>query len=256
MCIPPKKEKQTEGGKPGSCVSLLAVTRTRTRRGPKPRPCSDAARFHVSFHDKHTPRRPRTLAICPADDRLRLEARRRRGGNDIYGRKRRVTCVIFSSLPSSSGSLALAASNRAQTTPNSLRWRVFLGFGFRPGPVTPGELSSYWRRAVPRWVLSSKTGGLCCLSLAPRFCCWKCVISPSHHRRIAHYHAVEKHIFRAGLRLILGRKKNVGGGGWKWREKRTWPRREIPRNVSTFLAGEKAKPPLSGSVFIAYIRPA
>lgn len=36
-------------------------------------------------------------------------------GNDIYSPpKKRVTCVIFSSLPSSSGSLALAASNRAE----------------------------------------------------------------------------------------------------------------------------------------------
>lgn len=29
----------------------------------------------------------------------------------------------------------------------------------------------------------------------------------------------------------------------------------IPRNVSTFVAGEKRQPPLSDSVFIAYIRP-
>lgn len=39
--------------KPGSCVSLLPVTRSRTRRVRKARPCCGAARFHVSFHDKH-----------------------------------------------------------------------------------------------------------------------------------------------------------------------------------------------------------
>lgn len=60
------------------------MTRSRTRRGPKPRPCSDAARFHVSFHDKHSRRRPRILFICPADGRIRLEARQRRVGETIF----------------------------------------------------------------------------------------------------------------------------------------------------------------------------
>lgn len=122
-----------------------------------------------------------------------LEARQRRGvargADDIYSpktsKKRRVTCVIFSSLPSSSGSLALlAASNRAETTPNSLRSACLLGFGFRPDPVTPADLSSLLAMAVPSCVLISRKG-LLCLSFppAPRFCCSKCVISPSHHRR-------------------------------------------------------------------------
>lgn len=103
--------------KPGSCVSLLPVTRSRTRRGPEPRPCSDAARFHVSFHDKHSARRPKRLCIRPAF--VWGQGGERRG--DIYSRKSLFFISIFSSLPSSSGSFALAASNRAEATPNSLR---------------------------------------------------------------------------------------------------------------------------------------
>lgn len=40
------------------------------------------------------------------------------------------------------------------------------------------------------------------------------------------------------------RKKNAkkGGGGENDEKRKTWPRCEIPRNVSTFLAGEKATP--------------
>lgn len=152
------------------------MTRSRTRRGQKPcSPCGDAARFHVSFHDKHSRRRPRILFICPADGRLRLETRQRRGrrgGVGVYlqpppkkkkkhPKIRRVTCVIFSSLPSSSGSLALAASNRAETTPNSLRSACLLGFGFRPDPVTPADVSFLFVMAVPCCVfILKKRGGL------------------------------------------------------------------------------------------------
>lgn len=212
-----KKESKTERGKkPGSCVSLLPVTRSRTRRGPKPRPCSDAARFHVSFHDKHSRRRPRILFICPADGRLRLEARQRRVGERYLQpkkppQKRRVTCVIFSSLPSSSGSLALAASNRAETTPNSLRSACLLGVGFRPDPVTPADLSSLLVMAVPCCVLSSKRGpslSLPCPSLLLLKMCYQPLTSPENLQKTAHQHAVKTHIFRAGLRLILpGREK-------------------------------------------------
>lgn len=54
--------------KPGSCVSLLPVTRSRTRRVRKPRPCCGAARFHVPFHHKHFHRCTLTLStcLCPA----------------------------------------------------------------------------------------------------------------------------------------------------------------------------------------------
>lgn len=202
------------------------MTRSRTRRGPKPRPCSDAARFHVSFHDKHSRRRPRILFICPADGRIRLEARQRRVGETIFtaqkpppSKKRRVTCAIFSSLPSSSGSLALAASNRAETTPNSLRSACLLGVGFRPGPVTPADLSSLLVMAVPCCVLSSKRGpslSLPCPSLLLLKMCYQPLTSPENLQKTAHQHAVKTHIFRAGLRLILpGREKKMtkkGGG--------------------------------------------
>lgn len=125
--------------------------------------------------------------------------------------KRRVTCVIFSSLPSSSGSLALAASNRAETTPNSLRSACLLGVGFRPDPVTPADLSSLLVMAVPCCVLSSKRGpslSLPCPSLLLLKMCYQPLTSPENLQKTAHQHAVKTHIFRAGLRLILpGREK-------------------------------------------------
>lgn len=134
-------------------------------------------------------------------------------------KKRRVTCAIFSSLPSSSGSLALAASNRAETTPNSLRSACLLGVGFRPGPVTPADLSSLLVMAVPCCVLSSKRGpslSLPCPSLLLLKMCYQPLTSPENLQKTAHQHAVKTHIFRAGLRLILpGREKKMtkkGGG--------------------------------------------
>lgn len=39
--------------KPGSCVSLLPATRSRTRHVRKARPYGGAAHFHVFFHKKH-----------------------------------------------------------------------------------------------------------------------------------------------------------------------------------------------------------
>lgn len=141
--------------------------------------------------------------------------------------------MIFSSLPSSSGSLALAASNRAETTPNSLRSAcLFLGFGFRPGPVTPVDLSSLLVMAVPCCVfIHQKWGGLFCLFPCPSLLslkmCYQPLTSPENLQKTAHQHAVKTHIFRAGLRLILlGRERErerkndkKGGGGVKMTRK-------------------------------------
>lgn len=179
-------------------------------------------------------------------------------------KKRRVTCVIFSSLPSSSGSLALAASNRAETTPNSLRSACsrfsVLGFGFRPDPVTPVDLSSLLVMAVPCCVLSSRRGpflSLPCPSLLLLKMCYQPLTSPENLQKTAHQHAVKTHIFRAGLCLILlGREKNDKKGGGENDEKRKRDQDVKSLEMYPRFLQVKKQPPLSGSVFIAYIRPA
>lgn len=65
----------------------------------------------------------------------------RRKENNIYTP---TTCVIFSLLPSSSGSFSLAASNQPETAPNSLR------LSFRLDPPPP---PSQQRSNTPRFVL-------------------------------------------------------------------------------------------------------
>lgn len=141
------------------------MTRSRTRRGPKPRPSSDAARFHVSFHDKHSLRRPRILFICPADGRLRLDARRRRGANDIYSRKnpffKKTVCYMCDILVASVVIRLLSARCIKSSRNDTKLTAVGVSFsasGFRPDPVTPVDLSSLLAMAVPRWVFILQKG--------------------------------------------------------------------------------------------------
>ena len=127
--------------KPGSCVSLLPVTRSRTRRVRKPRPCCGAARFHVSFHDKHFHRC--TLILCiyfsVSPTAVFVGGPSRTGGSQIIFTPKRATCVIVSLLPSSSGSFSFAASNQPETAPNSLRLSFRLD---PPPPPTPTRANS------------------------------------------------------------------------------------------------------------------
>lgn len=102
--------------KPGSCVSLLPVTRSRSRRVRKPRPCCGAARFHGSFHHKHFHRWTLVLSssFSVSPTAVLVGGGSRTGGSKIIFTPKRATCVTFSLLPSSSGSFSLAASNRAR----------------------------------------------------------------------------------------------------------------------------------------------
>lgn len=88
--------------KPGSCVSLLPVTRSRTRRGPKPRPCCGAARFHVSFHDKHFHRCTRILfiysSVSPTAVFVGGAQQDRRKENNIYTKTSYMCDILFASV--------------------------------------------------------------------------------------------------------------------------------------------------------------
>lgn len=155
------------------------MTRNRTRRGPKPRPCCDAARFHVSFHDKHfTGVRQYSLSVHPT---AALVWRQDGGEGKRYlqpkEKKKLVTCVIFSSLPSSCGSLALAASNRAEKRHQTHCGRLVFSV---PQPPSGSD----WVHSAHRvFVLLNCNGcSLLCFILqkkgpslvslpAPRFCC-------------------------------------------------------------------------------------
>lgn len=152
------------------------MTRSRTRRGPKPRPCCDAARFHVSFHDKHfTGVRQYSLSVRPT---AALVCRRDGGEGKRYLQppKKRVTCVIFSSLPSSSGSLALAASNRAENgtkltaVASSSRSHSHLRFRLDPLCTPLFVLLSGNNCSLLCFILQKKGPSLVSLP-APRFCC-------------------------------------------------------------------------------------
>lgn len=104
--------------KPGSCVSLLPMTRRRTRRVRKPRPCCGAARFRVSFHDKHFHKCTLLFSIYFSVSLMTVFVwgGSRSGGRKIIFTPKRATCVILSSLPSSSGSLLFAASNQLHSS--------------------------------------------------------------------------------------------------------------------------------------------
>lgn len=168
--------------KPGSCVSLLPVTRSRTRRVRKPRPCCGAARFRVFFHDKHFQRRALILSIYVSPTAVLVGGVEGGGGSKTGGRKiiltpQRATCVIFSSLPSSSsGSFAFVASNQP---PNSSKLTAVV---FSAGcPTTSNSETIQYPPICPpylRWLslavfLIQRAFSLSLsLSLpAPRFCC-------------------------------------------------------------------------------------
>lgn len=145
-----------------------------------------------------------------------------------------------------------------KTAPNSLR------------PSFPADLSpprvptrsnippdpSLFLMAGPCCVLSSEGPSLS--PPAPRFCCSNVLSAP--------------HITSEPPKLrtdTFSRAKNLRRGSGEAFTKRRWRKRQhlekrkrdqdviIPRSVSTFVAGEEKKkqPPLSDSVFIAYIRP-
>lgn len=162
----------------------------------------------------------------------------KRKENNIYTP---TTCVIFSLLPSSSGSFSLSASNQPETAPNSLRLSLRLD---PPPPQSttiqiPPDLSSFFVLAVPRCVFSSKRPSL---SPCPSLLLLKCVISPSHHHRASK--TAHRYFF-----LIPGSAPKNPSKRKKHFEKRFKKRKrkrdqdvKVPRNVSTFLAGEKATP--------------
>lgn len=163
------------------------MTRSRTRRVRKARPCCGAARFHVPFHHKHFHRCTLTLSayFSVSPTAVLVGGPSRTGGRKIIFTPKRATCVIFSVLPSSSGSFSFAASNQPKTPPNSLR------LSFRPDPPPPPTPT---RSNIPRFVLLSCDGcSLLCfllqrafslsLSPCPSLLLLKCVISPSHHHR-------------------------------------------------------------------------
>lgn len=142
-----------------------------------------------------------------------------------------LTAVVFSS-----GSLAALCSDTIQYPPRSVL--IFDGCSL---------LCFILRRAF----------SLPCPSLL----LLKCVISPSHHQRTSKNCAPTP---------FLKSKNPRRGSGEAFAKRRSQKRQHlekrkrdqdviIPRNVSTFVAGEERKkkkqPPLSDSVFIAYIRP-
>lgn len=99
----------------------------------------------------------------------------RGGKKNIY--TKRVTCVIFSLLPSSSGFFPFATWNQPKTTPNSLR----LSF---PLDLSPPRLPTR-SNIPPRFVLTCDGCSLLCFILqkafslpTPRFCCWTVLSDP------------------------------------------------------------------------------
>lgn len=103
----------------------------------------------------------------------------------------------------------------------------------------PPDLSSFFVLAVPRCVFSSKRPSL---SPCPSLLLLKCVISPSHHHRASK--TAHRYFF-----LIPGSAPKNPSKRKKHFEKRFKKRKrkrdqdvKVPRNVSTFLAGEKATP--------------
>lgn len=157
--------------KPGSCVSLLPVTRSRSRRVRESRPCCGAARFHVSFHDKrfHRGGHGNSLFFRLPDWCLRRGPAGQKGGKE-HLHPSEATCVILSLLPSSSGSLTFSASNRAKRAPKS---RVSPLQLVPPRPPTP-KRSNLPRFGLPvcdgcSLAFSPPNTGLLSLA-APRFC--------------------------------------------------------------------------------------
>lgn len=159
-----KKQPYLHVQKPGSCVSLLPVTRSRSRRVRKARPCCGAARPHVAFHNKHFHRSLlllfMCLSVCLPDCCLR-RGPSRTAGRDIIFTPKRATCVIFLR-PSSSGSSLFSASNQAKGSSKLLNSHL----QFRNDPISP-DLSSLLVMPVPCCIFSSKRPSLS----APRFCC-------------------------------------------------------------------------------------
>lgn len=229
--------------KPGSCVSLLPVTRSRARRVRKPRPCCGAARFHVSFHDKHFHRCTLILSIyfSVSPTAVFIGGPSRTGRRKIIFTPKRATCVIFSLLPSSSGSFSFAASNQPKTAPNSLR----LSFRLDPPPPPTPKRSN-----TPRFVLLICDGcSLLCFLLQRAFSlslplafvaemCYQPLTSPPSLQNCAPIDFLNS---RRGSEESLQDKKSLKKGKKKRKGKRDQDVK-IPRNVSTFLAGEKATP--------------
>lgn len=171
--------------KPGSCVSLLPVTRSRTRRVRKPRPCCGAARFHVSFHDKHFHRCTLLLSsdfsVSPTAVFVGGAQQDRRKGNNIYTQTSYMCDILTASVV-----IRLLFIRCIKSTQNSSKTHCGCLFGWIPhhlqlrnDPIPP-DLSSLFVMAVPCCVFSSKGPSL---SPCPSLLLLKCVISPSHHHR-------------------------------------------------------------------------
>lgn len=236
------------------------MTRSRTRRVRKPRPCCGAARFHVSFHAKHFHRCTLRLSIyfSVSPTAVFVGGPSRTGGRKIIFTPKRATCVIFSLLPSSSGSFSFAASNQPKTAPNSLRLSFRLD---PPPPPTPT------RPSIPRFVLLICDGcSLLCFLLQRAFSlslplafvaemCYQPLTSPPSLQNCAPIDFFFLNS-RLGSDESLQEKKNLKRGDKKKRKRKRDQDVQIPRNVSTFLAGEKATPAVrlsSYSLHKAYV---
>lgn len=233
------------------------MTRSRTRRVRKARPCCSAARFQVAFHDKHfhgwTLKLYIYFSVCP--DRCLRRGASRTAVRQIIFTPKRATCVVFSLLPSSSGSFSFSASNQPKTAPNSLR------LPFRLEPLTtsksetiqyPPDLSSLYVMAVPCRFLLQRAFSLS----APRFCCWN-VLSAPHITTKPPKLRTDRLFFKflARLRWIPWRekKKSLKKGGQNKRKKKTWPRRENPSKCIHVSCRWKSNPRCQAQLFTAYI---
>lgn len=226
--------------KPGSCVSLLPAKRGRTRRGPKPRPCCGAAHLHVSFHDKHFHRWSRTLFYLflrlPGSCLHWGATEQRWKGKNIYGE--RATCVIISSLPSSSVSFPFkSAANGSKLTAV-----VFSGGSLAAlcsGTIQYAPDPSLFLMAVS-CVLSSEGPSL---SPAPRFCCSN-VLSAPHITSKPPKLRTDTFLRAKNLRQGSGKAftKRRSQKCQNFEKRKPWPRRDNPSKCIHVCCRWKSNP--------------
>lgn len=239
--------------KPGSRVSLLPARRGRTRRGPKPRPCGGAAGLLVSFHDKHFHRWSRTLFICSSDSPAAVFVGGHSGGREIIFTANELHVWSFRRFRRHPSPFH---SNQPKTAPNSLR----LSF---PADLSPPRVPtrsnippdpSLFLMAGPCCVLSSEGPSLSPLPLAfVAQTCYQPLTSPANLQNCAPTLFLEQ---KSPTRLQRSLYQEAMAKTPAFREKKTWPRRDNPSKcIHVCCRWEKKQPPLSDSVFIAYIRP-